>query len=180
MAALFSRSLLAQGCRTLSRRPDHCLPSRTGQPAAETPRGFGRFGVGLPAAPAAGREGKAVAGSPRGPPPRPRPRPETGPCLLARQGAAPAPPGSPRRGGTFPTGSDPGQSRGTGAPQPVCQGNPSGCVLGGGGGWVRKKRGGFARSGRRRRTAPAPFPSASSGAGAAVRRSSRPLAMALA
>ncbi|XP_060993521.1 collagen alpha-1(III) chain-like [Dama dama] len=63
------------------------------------------------------------------------------PRRLAQQGAAPAPPGSPRRGGTFPTGSDPVQSRGTGAPQPVCQGNPSGCVLGGwGGGGEKKKR----------------------------------------
>lgn len=39
-----------------------------------------------------------------------------------------------RRGGTFPTGSDPVQSGGTGAPQPVCQENPSGCTLGVGGG----------------------------------------------
>ncbi|XP_047571994.1 ras-related protein Rap-2c isoform X1 [Lutra lutra] len=121
-------------------------PAPANQPAsrraAETPRGFGGFGVGLSAAAAAAGERKAVGGSPKGPLPRPRPRPETVPCRgLARQGAAPAPPGSPGRGGTFPTGSDPGQSRGTGAPQPVCQGNPSGCVLGwGGGGWERKKK----------------------------------------
>ncbi|XP_041596029.1 ras-related protein Rap-2c isoform X1 [Vulpes lagopus] len=94
----------------------------------------------LSAAGVAGGKGKAAGGSLRGPLPRPRPRTETVPCRLTRQGAAPEPPGSPRRGGTFPTGSDPGQSRGTGAPQPVCQGNPSGCVLGGGGGGVRKKK----------------------------------------
>ncbi|CAD7682753.1 unnamed protein product [Nyctereutes procyonoides] len=79
------------------------------------------------AAGVAGGKGKAAGGSLRGPLPRPRPRTETVPCRLTRQGAAPEPPGWPRRGGTFPTGSDPGQSRGTGAPQPVCQGNPSGC-----------------------------------------------------
>nr|XP_060496708.1 ras-related protein Rap-2c isoform X1 [Panthera onca] len=75
---------------------------------------------------AAGGEREAAGAPQRGPMPRPRPRPGSVPGRLARQGAAPAPPGSPRRGGTFPTGSDPGQSRGTGAPQPVCQGNPSG------------------------------------------------------
>ncbi|XP_032330450.1 ras-related protein Rap-2c isoform X1 [Camelus ferus] len=68
------------------------------------------------------------------------PEPKPSPAVSARQGAAPEPPGSPRRGGTFPTGSDPVQSRGTGAPQPVCQGNPSGCALGGWGGVGEKKK----------------------------------------
>ncbi|XP_078218796.1 ras-related protein Rap-2c isoform X2 [Callithrix jacchus] len=71
----------------------------------------------------------------RSPDPKPSPA-----GSLAQQGAAPAPPGSPWRGGTFPTGSDPVQSGGTGAPQPVCQGNPSGCVLGGWGVGEKKKR----------------------------------------
>lgn len=63
-------------------------PAPANQPAspraAETPRGFGGFGVGLSAAAAAAGERKAVGGSPRGPLPRPRPRPETVPPPRSR------------------------------------------------------------------------------------------------
>lgn len=122
---------------------------QAGLGAAETRRGFREVGVGLSAASAAGT---AAAGSraEKGRTPEVlgealcqghSPDPKPSPGRLAQQGAAPAPPGSPRRGGTFPTGSDPVQSRGTGAPQPVCQGNPSGCVRWGGGvGGEKKKR----------------------------------------
>ncbi|XP_032186333.1 ras-related protein Rap-2c isoform X1 [Mustela erminea] len=156
-------------------------PAPANQPAspraAETPRGFGGFGVGLSAAAAAAGERKAVGGSPRGPLPRPRPRPETVPRRgLARQGAAPAPPGSPRRGGTFPTGSDPGPSRGTGAPQPVCQGNPSGPddargsrgpeTRPGGSDWSRAHRPGPARRREQEAGSLGPFVCAGRGRGA--------------
>lgn len=86
----------------------------------------------------AGGERKDAGGSQTGPPPRPSAGPEAvrshRPPPSRSAGRGPAPPGSPPRGGTFPTGSDRVQSRGTGAPQPVCQRNPSGCVLGGWGG----------------------------------------------
>ncbi|XP_070359166.1 ras-related protein Rap-2c isoform X1 [Equus asinus] len=78
----------------------------------------------------AGGERKDAGGSQTGPQPRPSAGPEAvrshRPPPSRSAGRGPAPPGSPPRGGTFPTGSDRVQSRGTGAPQPVCQRNPSG------------------------------------------------------
>lgn len=138
-------------------RPASSASTQAELRAAETRRGFHGFGVGLAAAvagsAAAGwRESKGAGGPQRGPWPRPRPRPRRGPQTLpgrlAWQGAAGAPGASLRRGGTFPTGSDPAPTRGTGAPRARVTGKPF-RVCAGGGGWgvgEEKKRGGFARS----------------------------------